>query len=107
VWESAGDPPAIAENAAIVPHRVVKALANRSQLQGIAAPARQRRLRPHECFLEGRGIRFAPRALLGAPRRDLVAGDPAEARQIGDAVAAEPVRAVHAARILAGDEEPG
>ncbi len=43
--------------------------------------------------------------MLAHPRRHAVAGDRAEYRGVGDAVAAEPIRAVHAAGILAGDEK--
>ena len=44
------------------------------------------------------------RATIGL-RRHRLAGDAAEHRRIGDAVAAEPVGAVHAAGVLAGDEQ--
>ena len=43
--------------------------------------------------------------ILRDPARHDVAGDAAEHGGVGDAIAAEPVGAVHAAGILAGDEQ--
>ena len=44
VWRARASLRSIANDAGIVPHRVVQALANRPQLHGIAAAARQRSL---------------------------------------------------------------
>ncbi len=95
----------VAHDARIVPHQVVQALAYRFERGGIGAPARKRRFGARDRPFQRRGVGLAPLAVAREPRRDRVAGNAAEYRRIGDTVAAQPVGAVHAARILAGHEE--
>jgi hypothetical protein len=52
-------------------------------------------------------VGIAQRALAANPGRDRVARDAAVDSRIRNAVAAEPIRAVHAARILPATNSPG
>src|SRR5438094_428214 len=93
----------IAHDARVVPHRLMKPIADRLEIafafavEG-AIGARQRRF-------DDRFVGGARRALSRYPSSDRLPGDAAEHGRIGHTVAAEAVGTVYAARILAGDEE--
>ena len=87
-----------AQDADVVPHHLIEPPPHAFEIA--AAPAERRigaLMRRLDRGLVGIGERF-----IGAQRRrHAVAGQPAEHRRVGDAVAAEPVGAVHAAGVLA------
>ncbi len=65
----------------------------------------ERLLRAGDLGVKHVRIGRAVAGILRDPARHHVARNAAEHRRIGDAVAAEAVRAMHAARVLAGDEK--
>ena len=67
--------------------------------------ARERMLRARHLGLDRVLVGRAMAGIGRDPRRHRLAGDAAEHGRVGDAVAAEPVGAVHAAGVLAGDEQ--
>ncbi len=98
-------PARVAQHADVVPHAVEQRFADRLE---IAGRLRERRLVALDARADRRFVRrFARSGCALHPRCHRLAGDAAEDRRVRDAVAAETVRAVHAAGVLAGGEEPG
>ena len=94
----------IADDADVLPHQIVKPLA-----QGIdvAGGFRERQAGAADRFIDRRAIGVAKAALLRRPACHGVAGEAAIDGGVRHPVAAEPVGAVHAAGILAGGEQAG
>src|SRR5262249_13001987 len=90
-----------ADEAGVLPHHIAQSPLQRIE---IAARTSQRRLGVADCALQTVG---APASLGDTNDRvdHHVAGDPAEYRGLGDAVAAEAVGAVHAAGVFASGKE--
>ncbi len=93
----------VAHDARVVPHGRLQLLAHR--LEVAAFSRAEGTLGAGDRGVDGERIGGAKIALAADPRRHRVPGDAAENRGIGDAVAAQPVGAVHAARVLAGHEQ--
>ncbi len=100
--ERAAQPGAVAQDADVVPHQVVERLADRVEVA--RRPAERREGRAARAFDRFR-IGLGEAARRGEPGRHRLAGDAAEHGGVRDAVAAEAVRAVHAAGVLARREE--
>ena len=100
--EAARDAGPVAHHADFVPHGIEQRFAQRVQIAGFL---RERLLGAREFGIEHVCIRLAMSGIGGDPARHHVAGNAAEHRRIGDAIAAEPIGAVHAAGILAGNEQ--
>src|SRR6185503_3251977 len=92
----------IADDADVVPHDVVEPFAYLLDIAGLPA---QRSGRGSDRLLDRRRIRLVECSVGAQPPGHRIAGDTAENRRVGDAVAAQPVRAVHAAGVLARDEQ--
>ena len=92
----------VTEDANVVPHGVEQFL---SQAIHIAALRAERRQRARNLRIEHGFVRRAMAGIGGDPVRHRITRDAAKHGGIGDAIAAEPVGAVHAARILAGHEQ--
>src|SRR5262249_56363522 len=73
----------------------------------VAAWPPERRERALNLSIEHVLVGLAVARIGGDEARHLVAGNATEYGRVGDAVATQPVRPMHAARILAGDEKPG
>ena len=93
----------IAHHADIVPHGIEQPFA---QLVQAALPARERMERARHLHIQRVLVRRAPQRIGGDPARHRIACNAAEHGRVGDPIAAQPVGAMHAACVLARDEEP-
>jgi hypothetical protein len=87
----------VAQNPDVVPHAVEQALAHGF---GVAGRRPERRLVHRDALLDRVHVGRAPLAVRLQPRGHRLAGDAAEHRRVGDAVAPQPIRPVHTARCL-------
>ena len=92
----------VANDTDFVPHYLIQRLADRVE---IAGGFRQRRAAARGSSIDSVLVGLVKSAVRLDPLRHHVAGDAAEHRRIRHAVAAETVRAMHAARIFACDEQ--
>jgi hypothetical protein len=102
--KAALEPGPVAHDADLVPHAIEQAFAQAVQ---VPTPAGEWVQCTAEFRLEHGFVGRPVAGIAGDPAGYDVAGDAAEDSRVGDAVATEPVGAVHAARVLTSYEQPG